>query len=95
MSLWIWYSPGTDEQIEAACKAAQAELTRRGVTAREAQQATFDAAELDETYAEEVTPAADGIVAWYAAEEAAFTSIHQQTGEYPHQASLIYTQDES
>ena len=95
MNLAIWYSPGTDEQIEVACRAAQAELERRGIRATDAQQASFDVSDFgDEHLPPEATPAADAVVAWFAAEDAAFRSIHAQTGEWPHQAALIHTQDE-
>ncbi len=95
MSLWLWYCPGSDVQIRTACEAAQAELDRRGVSGWGAQQANFDAADLDESYSEEATPEADAIVAWYVAEEIAFKSIFEQVGEWPHQATLIHVQGDS
>ncbi len=92
--LWIWYCPGTDEQIHAACAAAVSELRRRGITADEAQRATFDAADLADDV-EDQTPAASAVVAWYAAEELAFRSIYEATGEWPHSASLVITNEDS
>ena len=93
MSLWIWYCPGTDEQIKAACLEAQKILDERGVIARMAQQATFDAADLPPGYAEESTPANSEVCAWFAAEDAAFRTLHALTKEYPHQATLICMED--
>lgn len=93
MSLWIWYCPGTDAQISAACSEAQKVLDDRGVSARIAQQATFDAADLPADHTEESTPENTAVCAWFAAEEAAFKALHALTDEYPHQASLICTED--
>jgi hypothetical protein len=92
--LWIWYCPGTDEQIRVACQAAKDVLTEAGYSPHMAQQATFDAAELEEDFSGEGTPNADAVVAWYKAEAAAFESIHSQTGEWPHSATLILTMQE-
>ncbi|MBS0174275.1 MAG: hypothetical protein JSR64_09600 [Nitrospira sp.] len=92
MMLWLWYCPGTNEQIRTACRAALDELDRRGFNPMLSQQATFDAAELPES-ADDVTPAADAIVAWYDAEQIAFRSIYEATGEWPHSATMIVNQD--
>ena len=91
--LWIWYCPGTDEQIKAACDAASAELQRRGFLPDDAQRATFDAVELEDECADQ-TPAAASVVAWYSAEELAFRSIYDATGEWPRNATLVITAGE-
>lgn len=92
MKLWMWYAPGTDEQIEAACKAAEAELSRRGVSIGAAFQATVAANELDESYSGASTPDIEGVEAWYAAEFVAFSHLAESAGEWPVQASLIVCQ---
>ena len=88
--LWIWYCPGTDEQIKADCDAALVVLQRRGCSPDDAQRATFNAAELADD-ATDQTPAAAAVVAWYSAEEVAFKSIYDATGEWPHNATLVIT----
>lgn len=93
MGLWLFYVDAQDDEIEAACKAADEELRRRGVSAADAQQAAIDAADLPEDYSTEFTPGAGAVAAWYAAEDAACKRLHVITGEWPHGAGLIYTEN--
>lgn len=93
MGLWLFYVDAQDDEIEAACKAASLELERRGISAASAQQAALDAAELPEDYSEEATPQSQDVAAWYAAEDAAFRRLQEITGEWPHGAGLIYTEN--
>ena len=95
MGLWMFYTDALNDDIEEACKAANEELRLRGFTAVEAQDAALAAADLDESYAEETTPDSNAIVAWFAAEDAAMKKLHELTGEWPHQAALVHTDDES
>lgn len=92
MGLWLFYVDARDDEIEAACKAADQELKRRCVGAADAQQAAIDAAELPESYTAEFTPSSGAVAAWYAAEDAACKRLDEITGEWPHGAGLIYTE---
>ncbi len=91
--LWMWYVPGTDEQIGQACEAALQELQARDISVGAAFAATVAANELDESYTEDVTPDVDGVSAWYAAEFAAFSRLSELTGEWPSQGSLIVVEE--
>lgn len=90
--LWIWYCPGRDEQIRDACDVALEELERRGFNPMLAQQATFEAADLPDD-ADDVTPAAEAVVAWYDAEHLAFQHIYKVTGEWPHTATMVLSME--
>lgn len=93
MGLWLFYSDDSPDDIEAACKAAEAVLNTLGFTAEQAQNAALAAADLtDETGL--TTPNSDAVGAWFNAEDAALQCIFQLTGEWPHQASLVYTDEE-
>lgn len=94
MGLWMFYVDAQNSEIEAACNAAAAELRRRQFSPELAQQAALDAADLSEDFDIETTPAADAVVAWYAAEEAACQALQTLTGEWPHDAALIFTEGE-
>lgn len=94
MGLWLFYADADHDAIEAACKMAGEVLRQRGFTPKQAQDAALDAADLDEMRAEESTPNADAVVAWFAAEDAAMQTLYQQTGEWPHQAALVWTPEE-
>lgn len=94
MKLWMWYVPGTEEQVTAACAAAEKELALRGVSIGAAFQATLEANELDDAYAVDSTPDAEGVAAWYAAEFIALSSLAESTGEWPAQGALIVLQDQ-
>lgn len=94
MGLWMFYVDAQDDEIEEACQDAAAELRRRQFSPDLAQQAALDAADLGEDHIEETTPAADAVVAWYAAEDAACQKLQTLTGEWPHEAALIYTESE-
>lgn len=87
--LWMWYVPGTDEQVTAACLAAEKELKNRGVSIGAAFQATVEANDLDGTYAGENTPDADAVAAWYAAEFTALSHLADSSGEWPSQGAMI------
>lgn len=91
--LWMWYVPGTDEQIREACEAALQELQARDIGVSEAFAATVAANELDDSHTEDVTPDVEGVSAWYAAEFAAFTKLSELTGEWPSQGSLIVVEE--
>ncbi len=91
MGLWIFYCDAHDDDIEMACQAAVDELTRRGFTAQQAQDAALDSADLAEDYVGETTPNADAVVAWWNAEDVALRALYAQTGDWPASASLIYT----
>ena len=93
MKLWLWYATGTEEQIAAACAAADAEIVRRGFTLREAFEASMEAADTAADFsAEASTPEAQALVAWYAGEAAAFETLTELTGTWPEQATLIGTE---
>lgn len=89
MYLWLWYVPGTDVQIQEACKAAGDVLKQRGVTVQQAFDAAVAANELTEAHVQDVTPNAAAVAAWYAAEFAALEALAEITGEYPLQGALI------
>ena len=90
MKLSLWYVPGTDEQIAAATQAAEAELDKRRVTIEDAFAATVELNDLDdEAEIAEIMPEVLAVSAWYAAENAAFETLAQLTGEWPLQGSLI------
>lgn len=89
MELWLFYAPGTDQDIKDACAAAAAELTRRGFTAERAYAAAERAGELSDADLAESTPDADAVAAWYAAEDVAFRRLQELTGEWPHNGALI------
>lgn len=90
MGLWLFYCDADDEAIEQACRAAADELKRRGVDAGRAQEAAYAAAEVEVESEHAGTPDPEAVVAWYAAEDAAFRRLEVMTGEWPHQATLIY-----
>lgn len=93
MKLWLWYAAGTEEQIAAACAAAEAEITRRGFTPREAFEASMEAADIAADHPADIpTPEASALVAWYAGESAAFDKLTELTGTWPEQATLIATE---
>ncbi|CAD7740916.1 hypothetical protein LMG31884_47050 (plasmid) [Xanthomonas hydrangeae] len=93
MGLWLFYCDASLDDIAEACTAAEAVLSRQGFTGKEAQDAAFDAADLtDETGT--VTPNSEAVVAWFNAEDAAFKRLEELTGEWPHQAALIYTDED-
>jgi hypothetical protein len=89
--LWLWYVPGTDDQIREACAAATALLEKRGITIEQAFNAAVAAAEVDEAQAHEDMPTANaaGVAAWYAAEYVALDALAEITGEWPLQGALI------
>lgn len=89
MQLWLWYVPGTDGQVAAACAAAKRELTRRSISIETAFEATVSANEVDEASGEGVLIHLAGVAAWFAAEHAAFTHIAAVTGEWPVHGALI------
>lgn len=89
MRLWMWYAPGTDEQIAQACEIAEALLARRDLTPELAFQAAASANALTDDHVGESTPNADKVEAWYAAEFAALSHLAELCGEWPAQASLI------
>lgn len=93
MKLWLWYAPGSDEQVTAACEAAEKELKSRKVSIGAAFQATAAANDMDSSYADETTPDHEAVAAWYAAEFAAFSHLAESTGEWPNQAALIVIED--
>lgn len=93
MRLWLWYVPGTDEQIAAACAAAEEELDRRSISIGTAFQATVSASEIDENSGDDALANATGVAAWFAAEHAAFTHIAAATGEWPLHGALIVIED--
>lgn len=92
MGLWLFNVDAQDDEIENACLAAAAELARRGIDADAAQQAALDAADLPDDYNEQITPHSVAVVAWYAAEDEACRKLEELTGEWPHDAGLIYTE---
>lgn len=94
MGLWLFYTDAVPNEIEAACQAAVIALRERGFTAEQAQNAALAAADLSEDYVEERTPDADAVVAWFAAEDAAMNKLAEISGEWPHQAALVYTDEE-
>lgn len=94
MGLWLFYTDALDDEIEQACHAAAAILRERGFEANEAQDAALEAADLSEDRVENSTPNADAVVAWFAAEDAAMKRLAELSGEWPHQAALIYTDEE-
>lgn len=91
MGLWLFYCEALDDEIETACTAAATELRLRGFTPEQAQDAALDAADLDVDRTEDSTPNADAVVAWFAAEDAATRRLYELTGEWPHQAALVWT----
>lgn len=95
MGLWMFYTDAPIDDIEKACAAGNDELRRRGFTAEQAQDAALAAADLDESHAEDVTPDSHAVVAWFAAEDVACKALHALTGEWPHQAALVWTADEA
>ncbi len=93
MGLWLFYCDAPLDDIAEACRAADSVLREQGFTAEEAQDAALAAADLtDETGI--VTPNADAIVAWFNAEDAAFKRVQELTQEWPHQAALVYTDED-
>jgi len=94
MALWLFYTDAQNDEIEEACEAAFAVLRERGFTAEEAQDAALAAADLSEDYTEDRTPNADAVVAWFAAEDAAIKKLADISGEWPHQAALVYSDEE-
>lgn len=92
MGLWIAFTDALPEEIEEACHAAEHELARRKVNVADAAASAGAAAELPEDYAEERTPNADAVAAWYAAEQEAFNTLFKLTREWPAMATLIYTE---
>lgn len=91
MKLWMWYAPGTDDQIEQACQVGENTLKDLGLTPAGAFQAAMAANELDEGFGSDFTPDQEGVDGWYAAEFAAFSHLATLCGEWPAQASLIVT----
>ena len=90
MKLSLWYVPGTDEQIATATKAAEEELEKRRVTVEDAFSATVELNDLeDEAEIAQIMPQVLAVSAWYAAEDAAFETLAQLTGEWPAQGSMI------
>jgi hypothetical protein len=90
VKLSLWYVPGTDEQIAAATLAAAEELEKRRVTVEEAFAATIELNDLeDDAEVAEIMPQVLAVSAWYAAENAAFETLANLTGEWPVQGSLI------
>lgn len=90
MKLSLWYVPGTDEQIATATKAAEEELEKRRVTVEDAFSATIELNDLeDEAEIAQLMPQLLAVSAWYAAEDAAFETLAQLTGEWPAQGSMI------
>lgn len=92
MKLWLWYAPGTEQQIAEACLAAEKELQDRDVAISTAFAATVAANELEDSvtdadWSSTIDQAA--VAAWYAAEFAAFDRLSHLTGEWPSQATLI------
>lgn len=94
MHLWLWYAPGTAEQITEACAKAAQELASRGTTVERAYFDTLDANELPESHVDELTPHAASVAAWYAAEYAALAHLAELTGEWPNQAALIIVSED-
>lgn len=92
MGLWMFFTDAHDDEIEQACAAAELVFKERGITPAVASDAYLAANNLPEDYQEETTPAADAVVAWYAAEDAALQKLLEVTGEWHHQAALIYTE---
>ncbi|MCZ2134624.1 MAG: hypothetical protein LC098_04225 [Burkholderiales bacterium] len=91
MYLWLWYVPGTDDQIREACAAAATVLEQRGVTIEQAFNAAVAANEVEEAQAREDMPTANAaaVAAWYAAEYVALETLAEITGEWPLQGALI------
>lgn len=87
--LWMWYVPGSDEQVAQACAAALQELKARNITVGAAFAATVAANELSDAHTADVTPGHEAVSAWYAAEFAALSKLAELTGEWPSQGSLI------
>lgn len=94
MKLWLWYVPGSEEQVNEACSAAAEELKIRNVSIAEAFAATVEANDLDESHAEDMTPGSDSVAAWYAAEFAALSRLSELTGTWPSQGSLIVLEEQ-
>lgn len=87
MRLWLWYAPGTDEQIAAACETAAEELAERGVAIDAAFAAAVVANASDDDQTIDYDPAA--VAAWYTAEFAALTRLFELTGQWPTEGALI------
>lgn len=94
MGLWLFYTDAPSNEIEQACQAAAVALRDRGFTAEQAQDAALAAADLSEDFTEDRTPDADAVVAWFAAEDAAMNKLAEISGEWPHQAALVYSDEE-
>lgn len=95
MALWLFYTDAQASDIEQACDAAAQVLQERGFTAEQAQDAALAAADLAEDYAEERTPDANAVVAWFAAEDAAVRALAELAGEdWPHQAALVWSEED-
>ncbi|MGH8147151.1 MAG: hypothetical protein ACREPY_12535 [Rhodanobacteraceae bacterium] len=93
MKLSLWYVPGTEDQIAIATKAAADELEKRRVTVEEAFAATIELNDLDDDAdVAELVPEVLAVSAWYAAENAAFETLAQLTGEWPSEGALIVTE---
>lgn len=94
MALWLFYTDAHADEIEQACALAAQVLRDRGFTAEQAQDAALAAADLAEDYAEESTPDANAVVAWFAAEDAAVRALAELTGDdWPHQAALVWSEE--
>lgn len=93
MKLWLWYVPGSEEQVNDACSAAATELQIRNVSIAEAFTATVEANDLDDSHTDDATPGTAAVAAWYAAEFAALSRLSELTGTWPSQGSLIVVQD--
>lgn len=92
VKLWLWYAPGTEDQIAEACLEAEKELANRDIAISAAFAATVAANELEDTatdadWSSTIDQAA--VAAWFAAEFAAFDRLSHLTGEWPSQATLI------
>jgi len=91
MGLWIFSCDALEEEIQAACEAAQAVFAEKGIDPEAAQQAAIEAADLSFEF-EGATPKADLVIAWFNAENVAFMHLEELTNEWPNGASLIYVQ---
>jgi hypothetical protein len=89
MKLWLWYVPGSEADIEDACRHAEGELARRGLTVDAAYEAVIAANEVDDVTTTYNAMNANAIAAWYTAEQLAFDRLYHLVGEWPHQGALI------
>jgi hypothetical protein len=93
LKLKLWYAAGSEADMADACALAAAELAKRDVSLQAAVDAVIAAGDLPETFSPHITPNPAAVVAWYAAEHAAFQRLADLTGQWPDHGALIVAEE--